>query len=101
PEISAATSDVKGRFAITGLAPGSYRLWARYGHFKQQELLHVDLLSGQRIGNLRLVFPIGDTIAISGRVVDSGGRGIQATVDLLLQDLRGRRSQSVASSTID
>ncbi len=101
PSVPGATTDAQGRFVIAGVAPGRHMLSARAGNGPSQELQSVELRSGQHLKNVRLVYELGPTISISGRVTDGDGRGLEANLDLMVQEERGRTSMANERSAVD
>lgn len=99
--VPGAATDAQGQFFIAGVSPGRHMLSARAGYSPSQDLQAVDLRSGQRLNNLRLIYELGPTISISGRVTDSDGRGLEAALDLKVQEERGRTSMANERSAVD
>lgn len=96
-----AASDAEGHFVLAGLAPGSYSIFAVPRNCEGRVLHQLTLHPGQLVQDLRLVYPLGETIAISGTVVGAEGKGIEASVTLMRQEYNIRREQAVARTELD
>jgi len=90
-----ARSDARGRFALTDLGPGHFRLsFARRGQ-RPLEPVYVDLAAGQRLDDLVIVLP--DQLSIAGRVLDPWG----APLARALVTLEGGGEPRASSSDSD
>ena len=63
----AVVSAADGTFAIEGIAPGAYEIWASAKGFADTAKLKVDAVAGATVGDLSLALPPGSSLA--GRVL--------------------------------
>jgi hypothetical protein len=91
--VSEATATLDGRFVMSDIAPGEYRIFAGHEGFDSNARgSHVTVDAGRKTEISVGIFPLG---AISGRVVDWDGLpmvGIQVQALIFSRDDRGRRT---------
>lgn len=95
-------TDARGRFALSGLAAGSYHLWAGKKGFATGAESAIELLyEGESITDLKLVLDPG--FSISGIVTDDAGHPVLgATVSVAPESDPGRRlTYAIAGSDGD
>jgi protocatechuate 3,4-dioxygenase beta subunit len=92
-DVRRTRSDHAGRFSITDLAPGDYRL-GQYGRGKSKSELSVVVKAGQTTTDLRLVVP--DAMVIAGRIERADGSAPRRRVVNAFEV--GRRDRRVAGT---
>ncbi|MDZ4860112.1 MAG: carboxypeptidase regulatory-like domain-containing protein [Candidatus Hydrogenedentes bacterium] len=75
-----AETSAEGRFLITGLIAEHYRILAAIGAGGQHNLKEINLGEGQKIVGLQLVLPEEASLSIAGKIVDSDGAPLVASV---------------------
>ncbi|MGI9107380.1 MAG: carboxypeptidase-like regulatory domain-containing protein [Pyrinomonadaceae bacterium] len=92
-ESASATTDRKGQFEITGLAPGRYSLTFRKPGLSVAEIKDVEVIAGKSRslgGDLKLPVDEGSLVFVNGSVFNEAGRSLEgARVELARVEANG------------